>query len=49
MENRLKERQISAVNFKRIIRVTKFPVTDVLEYLIHEMKSTHRFFFSLTL
>lgn len=37
MENGLKERQISAINFKRIIRITKFPVTGMLEYLIHVM------------
>lgn len=31
--------------FKRIIRVTKFPVTAMFEYLIQEMSSTHRFIF----
>lgn len=40
MENGLKEEHISAINFKRIMRITKFPVTGMLEYLIHDMINT---------
>lgn len=45
MGNGLKERQILAISSKRIIWITKFPVTGMMEYLICEMRSTHRFLF----
>lgn len=45
MENGLKERQVSAINSEKIIQITEFPVTSVLEYLTHDLRSTQIGFF----